>query len=58
MSLIFSESQTYCCHCGLDPQSHQYKPGKEEIPGQARNDKEVTSGIGKQFRACFKFLIN
>ena len=48
MSLTLSQSHTYCCHCGLDPQSHQFQPVKEEIPGQARNDKEVTSGSGKQ----------
>jgi hypothetical protein len=48
MSLTFLQSHAYCCHCGLDPQSHQCRLGKEEIPGQAQNDKDVTSGGGKQ----------
>ncbi len=48
MSLAFSICHTYSCHCGFDLRSHQCRIEKEEIPGQARNDKEMISGGGKQ----------
>ena len=38
MRVIIKTSQLFC-HCGLDPQSHKKRLDREEIAGQARNDK-------------------